>query len=256
MLQDSSSGIHLSVVIPVYNEIARVSTTLPQVIQYLRSGPERCELIVVDDGSTDGTADRVCELCRDVPDARVVAYQPNRGKGCAVRKGMLEAKGECILFSDADLSAPIAEAERLLEPMKKGYDVVIGSRALQREWIQVHQSIVRETAGKTFNLCLRAITGLPFQDTQCGFKAFRRQAARRIFALQTIPGFGFDPEILYLAQKFGYRTLEVPVHWAHSEGTKIRMLRDGLRMAADLFRIRWNDLRGRYSGADRRSFRG
>lgn len=245
--QQASADLYLTVVIPVYNESGRILHTLPQVIGYLRSRPERCELIVVDDGSTDGTAGRARELCRGLPEARIISYLPNRGKGYAVRKGMLEARGEYILFSDADLSAPIAEAERLLAPMKDGYDVVIGSRALKREWIEVHQSRFREAAGMLFNVFLRAITGLPFHDTQCGFKAFRREAARRIFPLQTIDGFGFDPEILYLARKFGYRTLEVPVHWAHSEGTKIHMWRDGVRMACNLAGIRWNDLRGRYS---------
>lgn len=241
------TGIYLSVVIPVYNESGRIRKTLPQVIQYLRARPERCELIVVDDGSTDDTADRIRELVGDTAEARVISYAPNRGKGYAVRRGMLQARGEYLLFSDADLSAPITEAERLLEPLQNGYDVVIGSRALKREWIQLHQSAFRENAGKMFNLVLRVITGLPFRDTQCGFKAFRRAAAQRIFPLQSIFGFGFDPEILYLAQKFEYRTLEVPVHWAHSEGTKVRMLRDGLRMASDLVRIRWNDLTGKYS---------
>ena len=246
------SSIYLSVVIPVYNESARIPHTLPQVIQYLRGRPERCELIVVDDGSTDDTAERVRELCRDVADARLVSCPPpNRGKGRAVRTGMLEARGEFVLFSDADLSAPISEAQRLLQPMQDGYDVVIGSRALKREWIEVHQSVLRETAGKLFNLFLRAVTGLTFQDTQCGFKVFRREAAQRIFPRQTINGFGFDPEVLFLARKFGYRTLEVPVHWAHSEGTKVRLLRDGMRMAADLVRIRWNELRGRYASSEK-----
>ena len=161
---------------------------------------------------------------------------------------MLNARGEFLLFTDADLSAPIAEAGRLLEPLRQGYDVAIGSRALRREWIEIHQSGLRENAGKFFNLCLRAATGLPFQDTQCGFKAFRKEAAQRIFALQTIERFGFDPEILFIARRLGYRTIEVPVHWAHSEGTKVRMFRDGLRMAVDLVRIRCNGLRGKYRG--------
>jgi glycosyltransferase involved in cell wall biosynthesis len=243
------SGIYLSVVIPVYNESARISRSLPQVIEYLRGRPEPCELIVVDDGSTDGTAGRVREILAEVPEARIISYSPNRGKGHAVRQGMLAARGNYVLFSDADLSAPISEARRILEPLDDGYDVVIGSRALKREWIEVHQSRLREAAGKLFNLFLWAITGLPFQDTQCGFKAFRREAAQKIFALQTIDGFGFDPEVLFLARKLGYRTLEIPVHWAHSEGTKVRVLRDGARMAWDLLQIRWNNLRGKYSAS-------
>lgn len=249
MLQDSTKEIFLSVVIPVYNERDRISSTLPRVFEYLRGYVEPCELIVVDDGSTDGTPDRVRELIRNAPNACLISDAANHGKGYAVRKGMLEARGQYLLFSDADLSAPIAEADRLLEPLKNGYDVVIGSRALKREWIQVRQSWVRENAGKLFNLALRCITQLPFEDTQCGFKGFRREAARRIFPLQIIPGFGFDAELLYIAKKLGCRTLEVPVHWAHSEGTKVRMWRDGRRMVMDLVRIRWNDARGRYSGA-------
>jgi len=251
MPQDSTTESYLSVVIPVYNERDRVSSTLPSVLEYLRGCAEPCELIVVDDGSTDGTADRVRELLRNAPNARLISDAANHGKGYAVRKGMLEARGQYLLFSDADLSAPIAEADRLLEPLKNGYDVVIGSRALKREWIQVHQSWVRENAGKLFNLALRSITRLPFEDTQCGFKAFRREAARRIFPLQSIRGFGFDPELLYIAKKLGCRTLEVPVYWAHSEGTKVRMWRDGVRMVMDLVRIRWNDACGKYSGAGR-----
>jgi glycosyltransferase involved in cell wall biosynthesis len=240
---------HVSVVIPVYNESARISRTLSEVLDYLRSRSQRWELIVVDDGSTDGTAELVRRLCGDRPETRVISYPSNRGKGYAVRQGMLAARGEYVLFTDADLSAPIAEAARLLEPLERGYDVVIGSRALKREWIEVHQSPFRETAGKLFNLFLRAATGLSFQDTQCGFKAFRRAAAQRIFPLQSIDGFGFDPEILYLARKLGHRTLEVPVHWAHSEGSKVSPLRDGMRMGWDLLKIRWNDLCGKYSVA-------
>ncbi|HWP84985.1 MAG TPA: dolichyl-phosphate beta-glucosyltransferase [Terriglobia bacterium] len=244
-----TAPVFLSVVIPVYNESARIPQTVSQVLAYLRGRPERCELVVVDDGSTDGSADLIAAICRDFPDARLLRHERNHGKGCAVRHGMLAAQGEYLLFSDADLSAPIEEAARLLEPMPRGYDVVIGSRALRRDWIQVHQSRRRELAGSLFNWWLRLVTGLPFRDTQCGFKAFRREAARRLFALQTLDGFGFDAEILYLARKFGYRTLEVPVHWSHAEGTKIRLLRDGLRMAGDLLRIRWNDFRGRYAAA-------
>jgi glycosyltransferase involved in cell wall biosynthesis len=241
-----SSDIHLTVVIPVYNEAARLSETIPQVVQYLQARPEACELIVVDDGSTDRTVALARELLGGAPDARVISYLPNRGKGHAVRKGMLEARGEIILFSDADLSAPIAEAERLLDPIRKGYDVVIGSRALDRSLIGVHQSALRENAGKMFNLFLRTVTGLPFKDTQCGFKAFRRPVAQHVLPVQTIDGFGFDPELLYVARKFGYRLLEVPVHWAHREGTKVHVLRDGLRMALNVFEIRWNDLAGKY----------
>jgi glycosyltransferase involved in cell wall biosynthesis len=243
----SPEPISLSVVIPVYNEIARVPATLRQVVDYLQSRPERSEVLVVDDGSTDATAAVVENYCRQNRAVRLIRLAENRGKGFAVRTGVMNAQGELILFTDADLSAPIAEAARLLAALQNGYDVAIGSRGLKPEWIEVHQSRFRESSGKLFNFCLRAVTGLPFRDTQCGFKAFRREAARRIFPLQTIAGFGFDAELLYIAGKLGCKTLETPVHWAHSEGTKVRMIRDGLRMGADLFTIRWNDLRGRYS---------
>jgi glycosyltransferase involved in cell wall biosynthesis len=245
---EQPSGIFLSVVIPVYNEEGRISQSLSKVAQYLREQTERCELIVVNDGSVDRTHEVLRETCRDIPEARMISFPANHGKGFAVRSGVLEAEGEYILFSDADLSAPITEAERLLGPLAEEYDVVIGSRALKREWIEVRQSSAREAAGKLFNRFLRTVTGLPFRDTQCGFKAFRREAARRLFRMQTIDGFGFDPEILYLARKLGFRVLEVPVHWAHEEDSKIRLARDGARMAVDVFKIRWNDLRGRYSG--------
>ena len=247
MTPASPTAIALSVVIPVYNEAARIPATLRQVADYLHSRPEPSEFLVVDDGSTDETADIVEQHCRDDRMVRLIRQRENRGKGFAVRNGVMSAQGDSILFTDADLSAPIAEAPRLLDALGSGYDVAIGSRGLKPEWIGVHQSQLRENSGKFFNLWLRLVTGLPFRDTQCGFKAFRRDAARRIFPLQTIDGFGFDAELLYIARKLGYRTLETPVHWAHSEGTKVRMMRDGLRMAADLFTIRWNDLRGMYS---------
>ena len=238
--------VHLSLVIPVYNEGRRIPQTLPQILDFLNSRPQRSEALLVDDGSTDHTAELAQSLCPPGAPVRLLRHPANRGKGAAVRTGMLAAQGEYLLFSDADLSSPLSEADRLLGPLQEGYDVVIGSRALRREWITVRQSPLRETAGKIFNLLLRRITGLNFQDTQCGFKAFRRRAAQAIFSAQTIPGFGFDAEILYLAQKFGYRSLEVPVHWAHSEGTKVHMIRDSFRMFSDLVRIRWNDWRGRY----------
>jgi glycosyltransferase involved in cell wall biosynthesis len=241
------SSIHLSVVIPAYNEAARVPSTLPQVLRFLDARPDSYEVVVVDNGSTDNTASLVEELIRNQPRARLLRCPVNHGKGAAVRAGMLNARGEFVVFTDADLSAPIAEIDRLLDPLRNGYDVVLGSRALQPEW--THTPWFRRVAGRVFNRFLWLVTGLPFRDTQCGFKAFRREAARRLFALQTIEGFGFDPEILYLAGKLGCRTLEVPVHWVHNEKTKVRLLRDGARMACDLLRIRWNDWTGKYSAA-------
>jgi dolichyl-phosphate beta-glucosyltransferase len=249
--KENTAGIFLSIVIPAYNESKRIPATLSQVLDYTASLGKRCEVVVVDDGSTDHTASLVEEIGRKAPSVRVLRNMPNAGKGAAVRKGMLQARGERVLFTDADLSAPIAEAARLFEAMDAGFDVAIGSRALRREWVGVHQSAMRETAGKIFNFFIRLLTGLDYRDTQCGFKAFRREAAQAIFAAQRIDGWGFDVEALYLARKFGFRVQEVAVHWNHSEASKISPLGDGLRMAAEVLKIRWNDWRGRYEGQGR-----
>ena len=243
---EESPRLALSIVIPVHNETGRIGSTLQRVLQRAQSGPDSCEILVVDDGSTDGTAQLVEEICRKAPAVRLLRNAVNSGKGFAVRTGMLAARGEFLLFTDADLSSPIEEAARLLEPLQNGYDVAIGSRALRPEWVYPRQPWPRESAGKAFNLFVRALTGLPFRDTQCGFKAFRREAARAIFSRQTIPGFGFDVEVLYLARKLGCRALEVPVHWANDPRTKVRPWRDGRRMVGDLLRIRWNDWTGKY----------
>jgi dolichyl-phosphate beta-glucosyltransferase len=249
---ETRAGIFLSIVIPAYNESKRIPATLRQVLDYAASLGKTWEVVVVDDGSTDDTASQVEEMGRKAPSVRVLRNMPNAGKGAAVRKGMLGARGERVLFTDADLSAPIAEAARLFEALDAGFDVAIGSRALRPEWIGVHQSGQREAAGKFFNFFTRLLTGLDYRDTQCGFKAFRREAAHTIFAAQRINGWGFDVEALYLARKFGFRTQEVAVHWNHCAASKIDPFGDGLRMAAEVLRIRWNDWRGRYEGEGNR----
>lgn len=204
-------------------------------------------MVVVDDGSTDATVGVVEEFCRSHPAVRLLKNPGNRGKGYSVRHGMLEAKGDWILFSDADLSAPIEEMDRLLEAAEEqGAAVAIGSRALDRSLIAVHQSFFRETAGRVFNLFVQSLTGLRFRDTQCGFKLFEARAAREVFRRQRLERFGFDAEVLFIARRLGYRTVEVPVRWSHSEGTKVSMFGDSLNMFLDLLRIRWNQLRGRY----------
>ncbi|MBI4460401.1 MAG: glycosyltransferase family 2 protein [Acidobacteria bacterium] len=245
--RSSHRGVALSVVFPVYNEALRIPSTLRHVLEYLDQGRSNYEILVVDDGSTDDTAAIVEKVGQETSTVRLLRNPGNCGKGYAIRNGMLQARGEVLLFSDADLSTPIAELDRLLEPLQSGYDVAIGSRALRPEWIHPRQSLLREAAGRTFNLCVRAVTSLNFQDTQCGFKAFRRQAAQAIFSRQQVPGFGFDVEVLYLARKFGYRVLEVPIHWSNDARTKVRPFRDGTRMFFDLWRVRFNDWSGKYT---------
>ena len=238
----------ISIVIPAYNEGRRLGASLDAVLRYLASRRfSPYEVVVVDDGSTDDTVE-VVERCRAAhPEVRLLRNPGNRGKGYAVRHGMLEATGDWILFSDADLSAPIEQLDQLLEAATREHaSVAIGSRALDRSLIAVHQSPFRENAGRVFNLLVRLLAGLPFWDTQCGFKLFERHAAREVFRRQRIERFGFDAEALYIARKLGFASLEAPVRWSHSEGTKVRMLRDSLNMFLDLARIRWNDLRGRY----------
>ena len=238
----------LSIVIPAYNEERRLPATLDVVFNWLDASPYRdAEVLVVDDGSTDSTA-AVMES-RAAREPRLVLMQNpgNRGKGFAIRHGMLQAKGDWILFSDADLSAPIDELPKLLAAaQEKSAAIVIGSRALDRSLIGVHQSQWREMSGILFNRIMRLLTGLPFADTQCGFKLFRRDAARRVFPLQRLDGFSFDVEDLFVAHTLGIPTIEVPVRWNNVEGTKVGMMQ-GIASFADLLRIRWNWLQGRYT---------
>jgi len=240
-----NSAPELSIVIPAYNEEQRLSATLEKIAAYIQSKRPDTEVIVVDDGSADRTA-AVAESWRSrIPQLRVVSNGINRGKGFSVRHGSLEARGGIVLFTDADLSSPIEEGEKLLAALET-HEVAIGSRAMDRRLIEQHQSVFREFAGIIFNRIVRIILRLPFVDTQCGFKAFRRERAKIIFEQQTIERFGFDPELLYLARHHGLSTVEVPVRWAHSPATKVSMLRDSVQMFLDVFLIRWNALRGRY----------
>jgi glycosyltransferase involved in cell wall biosynthesis len=235
----------LSIVIPAYNEERRLAETLKRVRAYLQARRADAEVIVVDDGSRDNTAALIEARRAEFPGLRLVSNGRNRGKGYSVRHGMLEARGRIALFTDADLSAPIEEADKLLAALGE-YDVAIGSRAVDRSLIEVHQSPLREFAGIIFNWIVRAVTGLKFVDTQCGFKAFVRERARIIFEQQRIERFGFDPEILFLAKHHGLRAVEIPVRWAHHPATKVRVIRDSLRMFAEVLSIRWNWLLGRY----------
>jgi glycosyltransferase involved in cell wall biosynthesis len=241
----NSSTPDLSIIVPAYNEEARLPGSLGKIADYIQSFHPDTEVIVVDDGSTDGTAAAAEKFRGVISNLRVLSNGVNRGKGFSVRQGSLEAQGEIVLFTDADLSAPIEEAEKLLAALKD-HDLAIGSRAMDRRLIETHQSAFREFAGILFNKVVRTILRLPFVDTQCGFKAFRRDRCRIIFEQQTIERFGFDPELLYLARHHGLSTVEVPVRWAHSPATKVSMFRDSLQMFADVFSIRWNGLLGRY----------
>jgi glycosyltransferase involved in cell wall biosynthesis len=238
----------LSIVIPAYNEEARLPATLEAVLAYLRQ--ERfspSEIVVVDDGSTDRTAELVEQGRLKEPSLRLLRNPGNRGKGYSVRHGMLEARGEWILYSDADLSAPIGELDKLMAAADRALaDVAIGSRDLDRTLVGVHQSAFREISGRVFNLIMRLVTGLPFRDTQCGFKLYRATAAREIFSRQQLDGFSFDVEDLVIAKALGYRAIEVPVVWNNVEGTKVSALA-GMASFAALVVIRWRALTGQYA---------
>src|SRR5208283_2391992 len=211
----------LSIVIPAYNEAERIAGSLAAMQNYLRGKNFTIETIVVDDGSTDNTV----EVASGHAEVRVLRNGGNRGKGFSVRHGVLEARGELILFTDADLSAPIEEADKLLSAMEASHaDAVVGSRALQRELIGVHQSWFREWGGRFFNLLVRIFTGLKIHDTQCGFKLFRRQTTCRAFELQRVERIGFDPEILFLIERLGGKVVEIPVRWNHNPATKVHYL--------------------------------
>ena len=233
----------LSIVIPAYNEEFRIASSLASVRCYAERKQYLIEVLVVDDGSSDHTR----EVVAREPMARVLSNPRNRGKGFSVRRGVLEACGELVLFTDADLSAPIEECDKLLDALaSSGADVAVGSRALQRRLIGIHQSRFREWGGRLFNLMVRLATGLRIHDTQCGFKLFRRQTTRRAFELQRVDGFGFDAEILFLVERLGGKLVEVPVRWNHSSATKVHYLRDSIRMTLDLVELRWRALRGLY----------
>jgi dolichyl-phosphate beta-glucosyltransferase len=246
-LKMNSPPLHLSIIIPAYNEERRLPNTIERIAAYLTKRAFHAEVIVVDDGSSDATVELVKKYQERYPALRLVPNGTNRGKGFSVRHGVLEARGEIALFTDADLSTPIEEADKLLAAIEeRGYDGSIGSRAVDRSLIEVHQSMIREQAGKLFNRLVRWTMGIEFSDTQCGFKAFRTEPARIIFDQQRIEGFGFDPEILFLAKRNGLRVAEVPVRWSHDEGTKVNVASDGIQMFLDLLVIRWNAIRGLY----------
>lgn len=235
-----------SIVIPAFNEERRLDRTLDQVIGFVQQQRWKAEVLVVNDGSSDATADIVRRFTRSNSNVKLVENPGNRGKGFAVRNGMLNATGDMLLFTDADLSAPIEEAPKLIEALQNGADIAIGSRWLNSSLQTRRQSILRQVLGRVYNVLMRGILGMKFRDTQCGFKAFTRGAAHIVFPAQTIEGWGFDPEVLYLAKRSGLRIDEVPVRWGHDTGTRIHPLRDGWQMLVDMVSIRWSALRGVY----------
>ncbi len=237
----------LSIVIPAYNEARRIAGTLEKIRDYAKSKPFVIEILAVDDGSTDTTVQLLEEAVPQFPVLRVLRNGSNRGKGFSVRHGVLEAQGRFVLFTDADLSAPIQETDKLFAALEaSGADAAIGSRALQRDLIGVHQPWFREVGGRFFNLMVRLFTGLRLRDTQCGLKLFRRATTRRAFELQGVERFGFDPELLFLIERLGGKVVEVPVRWNDNPATKVRFLRDASRMFLDLAALRWRAWSGKY----------
>jgi dolichyl-phosphate beta-glucosyltransferase len=240
----------LSIIIPAYNEEDRIGPTLERITRHLGSRAISFEVRIVDDGSTDRTLEIVDRFARqeDLPGAiHIHGNATNRGKGYSVRRGMLEAQGDYALFTDADLSAPIEELSKLeKDVMEGGSDIAFGSRDVEGSDVQVHQPWWRESSGKLFNQLVRLCTGLPYRDTQCGFKLFRMSCCKNLFKMQTLFDFGFDVELLYVARKWGLRMKEVPVAWRHSPGSKVRFVPHAFGMLVDLLKIRVNDWRGRY----------
>ncbi len=247
-------AIMYSIVIPAYNESARITASLDKILAYIAENNWQAEVLVVNDGSRDNTAEIIRQYTQRSPIVRLIENPGNRGKGYSVRNGMLQARGDIQFFSDADLSSPIYESARLIRELEKGADVAFGSRWLEADTQTQRQSILRQVAGRVYNLLLRVILGLNYKDTQCGMKAFKREAAQKIFTRQKIERWGFDPELLFIARKFGMKMVEVPVEWAHDDRSKINPIVDGFKMFIEMLKIRWNGVTGRYEKADN-SFR-
>lgn len=239
----------VSIVIPAYNESERLGGPLNAVLEYISASGANAELIVVDDGSSDDTADVATRVFSATPNVQssVIRYEKNRGKGFAVKTGLLAANADVALFSDADLSTPIDEMSKLVQPILSGeYDVAFGSRALDRSLIGTHQPWRREQGGRVMNFIIRTMSGLPFADTQCGFKAFNLVKFRPLLDVMKIDRFGFDVEFLFVANHHKLRLKEIPVRWNDVEGSKVSVLRDTRRMISELNQIRQNARNGRY----------
>ena len=236
----------ISIIIPAYNESARIGKALDEVLRCVHERDWQAEILVVDDGSTDRTAAIVHQMAELHPEVRLLSNPENRGKGFSVRQGVLQAVGDIVMFTDADLSAPMEEAERLFEALRQGADIAIGSRWLERKRQILKQPLYRQFFGRCFNAITRLVMGLPFADTQCGFKALHRPVAQTIFQLQRIERWGFDPELLFIALKRGYTVREVPVTWGHDERSRLSYLKDGVKMLEEIAYIRWEAFAGAY----------
>ena len=235
-----------SIILPAFNESSRIGPGLDKALAFLREHRWNVEIIVVNDGSRDDTADIVRRTMQHAPEVKLLENPGNRGKGYSVRNGMLNARGDILLFSDADFSSPIGESIKLVDAIQRGADVAFGSRWLLAETQTQRQSLLRQFVGRVYNLLLRLLLGLPYKDTQCGFKAFSRRAAEVIFTRQQIEGWGFDPELLFIARKFGLAMTEVAVKWANDDRSKINPLVDGVKMFYELLTIRVYGLMGYY----------
>jgi dolichyl-phosphate beta-glucosyltransferase len=238
--------LELSIVIPAYNEEGRLAPTVRDTVAHLRATDRRGEVIVVDDGSLDGTSALVHRLGEELPEVRLIRLAANRGKGYAVRTGVLNARGDLILFADADGATPITELARLEAALAGGADVAIGSRALAASDVRVRARVYRRLMGRLFHQLVRLLTVRGIADTQCGFKLFRGAVAQDLFSRMRMNGFVFDVEVLLMAQRRGYGIAEVPVNWVHQPGSRVNLVLDSLRMARDLFLIRARVMRGDY----------
>jgi dolichyl-phosphate beta-glucosyltransferase len=227
-----------SIIVPAYNEAGRLGKSLDAILDFMKRWNNSFEVIVVDDGSKDATVQIVEEKMRNHKELKLIRLPSNKGKGYAVKTGILNAQGDYILFSDADLSTPIEELPKLFHWLKKGYDIAIASRACPGAKLEIHQPFYREFMGRLFNFLVRLFLLPGIYDTQCGFKLFRREAAREIFQRQRFSGFSFDFEVLYIAKRLGYKIKEVPVIWRHSPGSKVKVLRNGITSFIDIFKTR------------------